>query len=473
MSRIDWLPWATPAFQRAQQTRRPVLLLIETAWSTPCREFLSGTLESADVAETVSGRFVAVRVDADWRPDIADRYGAGSWPTLLALTPEGDVLGGGTPPPRGLAPWLVLAATRFTERDGRWLDAGDADHSRQPVQPAHMRDPVAAAQEVWATLAAAVDPQTGRFGTGHGPVLEPALAALAAATTGLVPDLAAPAVRTLDALLAGPRWERARGLLLSRGIDATEPGERLARLGEQAEWVRLLARAVAWDPRPPWHAALRQASAALHTAFGPAAEGWTAWTDGPPVTFTDQVARGSRALLAAAEVLDAPELAAEAIAALEATVPRVYTQGAGVAHVWTHRPHGPALLLDAMLVAHALLDADPWRSQPVYRDLAEELVRSACARLAGPSGALLDRRATMAGANDVGRLRQPVYPLDGNGEAARACLRLGPGSAEWQARALAVLSGVHEEGRQAGAFSAPLALAWTALLAPDHPISVW
>jgi hypothetical protein len=154
-------------------------------------------------------------------------------------------------------------------------------------------------------------------------------------------------------------------------------------------------------------------------------------------------------------------------------VPRVYSQGAGVAHVLTSRPHGPALLIDAMVVAHALLDADPWRSQPVYRDLADELVLSAFSRLTHTNGALLDRRSTMAGANAVGRLAVPVCPLEGNAEAARACVRLGPHDDEWQARALRVLLGVHADARQAGGFAAPLALAWASVLAPEHPISVW
>lgn len=471
MPRIDWLPWATPAFQHAQQTRRPVLLLIETAWSTPCRRFESETLEVQEVADAARRLFVAVRVDADWRPDIAERYGAGTWPTLLALTPEGEVLGGGSPPATGLASWLERAAARFADEDGHLT--GAVDHEPDAALPPAPADPVQAAHEVWTALASAVDPGTGAFGGRGAPVLEPALAALAGATIGIVPALADAAARTIDRLLTSPRWDASRGLMLCRGSSPTEPGEHLSQLGTQAEWVRLLSRAVECAPRPAWDAALRQASRALRVHFGDASTGWASYTGGPAVVLVDQMARASRALLAAAQVLDRPDLAADAIAALEATVPRVYTQGAGVAHVWTTRAHGPALLLDAMLVAHALLDADPWRSQPVYRDLAEELVRSAFARLADPSGALLDRRSTMAGANAVGRLRLPVCPIDGNGEAARVCVRLGPADAEWQTRATQVLHGVHAEVRHAGAFTASLALAWASVVAPDHAISVW
>ena len=40
--------------------------------------------------------FVPVRVDADRRPDIGERYSLGGWPTTAFLTPDGRLVGGGT-----------------------------------------------------------------------------------------------------------------------------------------------------------------------------------------------------------------------------------------------------------------------------------------------------------------------------------------------------------------------------------------
>lgn len=468
MSSIDWLPWATPSFQRAQQARRPVLLLLDTSWSASSRRFATHTLASADVEAIIIAQFVAVRVDADWRPDIADRYGAGTWPTLLALTPEGHVLGGGHPPDAGLAAWLGLAAQRFRETDPGWPSAAVV-----PSPTTGQVDPADAVSEIWAQVAASVDPATGAFGSAGQPELSSALAALAGAASDLGPALTSAATETIDRLLASPRWDRSRGLLLCRGVSPTSVGDPVGRLDTQGDWVRLLVRAVECDPRPSWQEALQAGVDGLRTAFGPVATGWRPWTDGPAITVVDATARACRALLAVAQYRDDADIARDAIAAMEGMVPRAYSQGSGVAHVLTTRAHGPTLLTDAMTVAHALLDADPWRSQPVYRDLADELVRSAFSRLAHPSGALLDRRATMAGANAVGRLAVPVCPLEGNAEAARACMRLGPHEDEWQARALSVLLGVHADARHARGFAAPLALAWSCVLAPEHAISVW
>src|SRR5688500_20400819 len=48
------------------------------------------------VATLINERFVPIRVDADQRPDISERYSLGGWPTTVFLTPDGEILGGGT-----------------------------------------------------------------------------------------------------------------------------------------------------------------------------------------------------------------------------------------------------------------------------------------------------------------------------------------------------------------------------------------
>jgi hypothetical protein len=464
---LDWLPWATEAFQRAQRARRPILLLLTSGWAPACRHLEERLVSDPDAHAIVERAFVPVKVDVDWRPDIADRYGLEAWPTLLALTPEGLVLGGGIVEDIDLQAWLTRVADLFARHDGT---LPRAPREQAPVSP--VADETATA-EAWEQLSLAIEPGRRAFGAPGQPALAPALAALAGLAVGL-PAYAGEAERTIDVLLDSPRWDRTRGLLQVRGTLAWELGAPRARLDTQAEWVRLLARAVALDSRPVWQDALDRAVHGLRTAFAGPTPAWTPWTGGPAVVLVDGMARASRALLAAADVRDRGDWATEAIAALEAVVPQVYTRGAGLSHVLSTRPHGPALLTDSMLVAHALLDAAPWVAQPVYRDLAEELLLSARVRLAHPSGALCDRRHTMAGANDVGRLGEDLCPIDGNAEAARLCLRLLSGEGRvWQDGARRLLAGIHHETRQAGGFAAPAVMAWTALAWPEHPISVW
>jgi hypothetical protein len=118
---------------------------------------------------------------------------------------------------------------------------------------------------------------------------------------------------------------------------------------------------------------------------------------------------------------------------------------------------------DGLAVAHALLDADTWRDDDVYRDLAEEVVRTTLVRLHHASGALVDRVAALAGAGQVGRLAEAHHPLVGNAESARLLCRLFPADAESVARARGILRATSADAAAAGALGAPVGLAWHAL----------
>src|SRR6187397_1936117 len=93
---IDWLPWGADAFARAAREGKPVLLSITAAWCRACHEMDSTTYADPAVAALVRDRFVPVRVDADRRPDINERYNLGGWPTTVFLADRGDTLSGGT-----------------------------------------------------------------------------------------------------------------------------------------------------------------------------------------------------------------------------------------------------------------------------------------------------------------------------------------------------------------------------------------
>ena len=93
---VMWLEWSPDAFARAETEKRPVLLSLVTAWSDECAAMDRTTYAELDVVSLIEQRFVAVRVDADRRPDVNERYNLGGWPTTVFLTSAGDVLSGGT-----------------------------------------------------------------------------------------------------------------------------------------------------------------------------------------------------------------------------------------------------------------------------------------------------------------------------------------------------------------------------------------
>ena len=93
---IAWLPWRAESFARARAEGRPVLLSLAPTWCGHSAEMDSATFADTEVAALVTAHFVAIRVDPDRRPDIAERYSLGGWPTTAFLTPDGEVMAGMT-----------------------------------------------------------------------------------------------------------------------------------------------------------------------------------------------------------------------------------------------------------------------------------------------------------------------------------------------------------------------------------------
>ncbi|HTM01350.1 MAG TPA: DUF255 domain-containing protein [Candidatus Omnitrophota bacterium] len=65
---------------------------IAASWSRSGRQMDFETWTDTSVVRVVNQSFIPVRVDADRRPDIADRYLSGGWPTTAVLSHDGQVL---------------------------------------------------------------------------------------------------------------------------------------------------------------------------------------------------------------------------------------------------------------------------------------------------------------------------------------------------------------------------------------------
>ncbi len=89
---VEWQEFEPAVLDRAQAERRPILLLITVAWCAHCRELLRTTFGHPEIADLVHEAFVPVHADAERRPDINERYGAGGWPTIAFLTPGGELI---------------------------------------------------------------------------------------------------------------------------------------------------------------------------------------------------------------------------------------------------------------------------------------------------------------------------------------------------------------------------------------------
>jgi uncharacterized protein len=427
-----WLDWGTDAFLRAQAARRPVLLSVVTSWSEACRAMDRESFAHPAVLRAMADRVVPVRVDADIRPDLAERYTLDGWPTTAFLTPSGALLGGGTfLGPAPLAAAIARAAAIFAADEPRLRVAAPA--ARFPLQPLRQGsagDPTREAGAVSGFAEQLVQAATAWSGEGpaHPPEAAAVLFSLACYARTRDAGLRRYATGAIERLAWGPEWDSAAGGLFRRGRSGTAV-ERVKLLEENAALARVLAIATVLLGARRYRVRLGELIAFVERALADVVEGafrpWAGGTAPPAWLLVDANARMAGAYLHAAEALDDPALAAFAVASLERTLPAAYGKGSGMAHLLDPRPRHRGMLADQVAVSAALLEAWAAAGDVAYLDLAEELMRAALRSLWDPeAGCLLDRVRTTAGAGDVGLLGLPLAPFGLNCEASSLLARI-------------------------------------------------
>ena len=473
--RIVWRQWDAAAFAAAQREHKPIILSIVTAWSHGCDEMDRTVYARPDIAALVSRRFVAIRVDADRRPDIASRYTLGGWPTTAFLTSDGELLGGGT----------FVPAERLPGALGRVLE-GFAD-VRPSSSGEHLPGPVVAERseapdDLDALVFDSYDADAGAFGAvPRFPLTAPVHLALAHTREDASSVFADIARTCLDRMGWGglyddedggffrcaraadwshPQTEKlleCNAALLSLYLDAFETFG-LARYAERAEGVLGFVQQTLADSQAGGWAASQQEAPAYYATAPEARRGGTA----PPVDatlLTSANAAMVAAALRAARVMGDEGLRTFALKSLERIVIGAYRPGAGVAHCLSRDEEVRGLLDDQVAMAAALLDAFEVTGNVVYEMMAEELARQtllACRDERG--GGFFDRAASDS---DLGLLRRRVKPFVANCEAARMLRRLAAASGDGEFASLAdeALAAVAPDARAHGALAAHYVLA--------------
>lgn len=417
-----WRPWARAPFAEAQARGCPVLLWIGAAWSGASQHFAAhGGAAATDLLRREG--LVGIRVDADERPDIADRYTLGGWPTLAVLTPEGAVLaaaGGGSP--AEVERWVREVLARYGADAARLRQAGVSQILQRRPGPGGQAPDEGAPE---AALSAFLERQHDGGEPLARLLVDGWLLTLGAAAgdAGLRRQVGEALDATLDDSLRD-----ARTGALRRTVEPGRAGEDALPLLElQAGAARVFAAAAHTLGEPRFGERAREALVVAHQHLPSDRGGWRLSTSPADVArvLVEANARAVQAHLHAAAALDAASLAERAVDALERLVAQAYRPGAGMAHVIDPTPRVMGLLGDQVAMAEALLDAGELTGRAAYPDLALELMRSAARRLWDEAaGAFRDRVTSPAGAGDVGLLGQPAWPLDLNCAAARVLARL-------------------------------------------------
>jgi uncharacterized protein YyaL (SSP411 family) len=86
---IDWQPWSHSVFADAKREHKFVLLDLQAVWCHWCHVMDEKTYSDPKVIALIQSRYIAVRVDQDSRPDLANRYEDYGWPATVVYNAEG------------------------------------------------------------------------------------------------------------------------------------------------------------------------------------------------------------------------------------------------------------------------------------------------------------------------------------------------------------------------------------------------
>ena len=439
MTRIGWLPWTTEAFARAEAERKPVLLSIVTTWSRGCREMDRTTFSDPAVVDLIAQKFVPIRVDADRRPDISNRYTLGGWPTTAFLTPGGQILGGGTFVP---VDRLTAALKRVTESFAPQI--ADARPSAATDRTRSGRTPTV--DDLEELIVDAYDGTSGAFGgVPRFPHTAPVHLALLHSRSDPSSSFVDMATTCLDSMGWGglfdeqdggffrysnaPDWTNPQtekllevnAALLTLYLDAFETLQ-LARYRERAGAIVGYVQQNLADPQDGGWAASQQEDPDYYAITDLSIRAAQPSPTVDRTLLSAPNAAMASAALRAARVFEDEGLRNFALRSLERMVLNHYRPGAGVAHCIEQDAAVRGLLDDQIAMAMANLDAYEVTEDVVYQMMAEELARQLILALRDErDGGFFDRARSDS---DVGLLKDPLKPFVANCESARMLRRL-------------------------------------------------
>jgi uncharacterized protein YyaL (SSP411 family) len=429
-TKVEWREWGPEAFAVADRSGKPLLLSLVTPWSGECREMDRTTYADPPIAANVNDGFVPVRVDADRRPRVRERYNMGAFPSTVFLTPKGRVLTGATfLGPDGFRD--ILDGVRRTW-DGKGEDAGSVPRALRNADPPGGHVHAGIEEHMVEQLLAAYDEEFGGWGSDvKFPLPRTVEFALVRARDQATRTLEAVGTHLLDTYDGGfyryARNRNWRGAVREKLTD------------ENAALVRAFAHGYRYTGAESYREAAESTveylTADLWTgeAFAASQGGDEAYfrlepaeredADPPPVddtAFADRNALAADALLTYAGYTDDERARRYAERALEYVREHLVADGR-VAHY--DDPDAPAgLLVDQARVLAGLTTA--WQvlgeSGPA-RAVADWTIE----HLQADSGAFRDGPV-----GGPGLLDRPLYPLDTTVEAADALLDLAALSGE-------------------------------------------
>lgn len=494
---IAWRPWGAEAFAEAKAQDRPILLSISAVWCHWCHVMDETSYSDPQVIAGINERYVPVRVDNDERPDVNRRYNLGGWPTTAFLTPDGEIIHGGTyVPPETMRAYLTQVAEVWRDKraeiEQRVRDRQEHDHEGQAAQPGELSWDIVDA--VASVIRGQYDPQFGGFGRQPKfPQPKVVRFVLDEHRRHGYPELAAMLHKTLAAMAGGGMYDRLEGGFF-RYSTTREWGiphyEKM--LEDNAELLSIYAEAhrsfpqagydrVARDVIRWLDAVLWREDASLFGGSQDADEHYftldAAQRAKHGAPFVDRRLYAGWNALAASGYFSASAALADAAledrgrAVIRAIARRLTVDGHVMHFDAGAGPRLPDLLADLAACLAAALDSYETGNHPEALPGAVHLATWLCDRLEDPQqGGFWDAPQR----DEPGRVSQREKPIEDGAAAADALLRLATltGEERWRSSALGALRGFVPEYARWGQFAAAYGSAVARALSEPLVISV-
>ncbi len=497
-SEIAWRTWGPAAFDEAKAQDRPLLLGISAVWCHWCHVMDETSYSDEQVIRGINERFIPIRVDNDERPDVNRRYNMGGWPTTAFLTPDGEIIHGGT----YIAPEQMRSYV--TQIADVWRDkrAEIAERAKEILEHEHSdaraQKPGDLSWEIVETVGSLVrgqyDPEFGGFGR-QPKFPQPKLVrfVLEEHRRHGYPELATMLHKTLVAMAAGGMYDQVEGgffrysttrewsvphyeKMLEDNAELLLIYAEAHRSFPQAGYDRIARDVIRWMDTALWRPEIGMFSGSQDADehYYPLEKAERAKHERPFVDrriYTGWNALAASAYFACASALGDPALEEQARTVIRAIAERM-TVDLHVMHFDAGSgPQLPDLLIDLAACLGAALDAYETGHHPATLPGAVQLATWLCERLEDVEyGGFWDAPDR----SELGRVTRREKPIEDGALAADALLRLATltGEDRWRDSALRALRGFAGEYRQWGQFAAAYASAVARALSEPLTVAV-
>ncbi len=493
---IAWREWGAEAFGEAKLAQKPILLAISAVWCHWCHVMDETTYSDPAVIRQVNGRYLPIRVDNDKRPDVNRRYNMGGWPTTAFLTPDGEIVTGGTYiPPDVMQQYLAQVADLYRDRRAEMDQRVAEIRLREGQQQRAIAGPLAwsIVDDVAGQIRGLYDPVFGGFGTEpkfpQPHVLRLLIDEYRRRREDEVADMLH---RTLAAMAGGGMHDAVEGgffryatqrswdvphyeKMLEDNSDLLAVYAEAHRTFPRSGYERVARDVMAWMRRVLWRADAR--------LFGGSQDAdehyYSLEADGraklpppfvDPVLYTNWNALAASGFIAASTALRDPEPLGVAAEILGAVSARLWDDAVGPYHFDTGSgPELPTLLADLAGLLTAHLDLYEAGGGASSLDFASAVATKLVTLEDAQNGGFFDAPRR----DEPGRVSRPDRPIEDNALAADALLRLATltGEERWRELAIRALRSFAGGYRESGQFASLYARAVARSLAePLHVV---